>query len=300
MTKYLPIRQGELEYLEHEEDESLPENQPLPVVGRSTINTHLALEEAHRNEHRFAFYTSGTDFLLTLMVLLNLFYSMVQDHTLKPKGLCSAFGFSIFSLINMDLVLVAYEAILCYLAVCAPTENRKKGRYHWRIWLILIIIPWMISAALLQLGSFGSDIFWCFIVPHQKSGKTALAVMCIIHYTVLVVVGLVYLPMVAIKPKSPPGHKPTEVAKARAREAKVTAYHLLVHVLHYTPGTFHAFSGFAGYEPFWIYVFSIVTLQIGAIVHSFVVLWSWSVERKHKKRIKAASDSGSSDSTEAH
>jgi len=290
VTMFLPIRQGEVDYLE-QEDETLPENHPLPVVGRKTsINTHLALEEARRNEHRFAFYTSGTDFLMTAMIQLNLIYSFVRDHTLMPPLLCSGFGYGIYALINMDCILVAYEAVLSYLAVCAPTENRKKGRYHWRVWLILVLVPWLFSAALWRGGSFGPDIFWCFVMPEGRPGKSALAFMCAVHYTVLIIVVMTYLPMVAIKPKAPPGHKPSEVAKARAREAKMTAYHLLVHILHYTPGTFHAFAGFSGYEPFWVYVMTIIALQMGAIVHAMVIVWSWFVERKHKKRAKAAAE----------
>jgi len=287
-TLLLPIRQGELDYLEEKEDETRHDTHPLPVVGRrSTVNTHLAIEEAHRNEHRFAFYTSGTDLVLTALVLLNLFYSVIQDHTLRPDAVCQGFGFATFSLINMDCMLVAYEAILSYLAVCAPAENRKKGRYHWRVWLILIIIPWALSVMLLKSKAFGSDIFWCFVDPTGKAGKTALAFMCAIHYTVLVVVVMTYLPMIAIRAKHPQGYQPSEASKARARAAKVTAVHLLVHVLHYTPGTFHAFAGFVGYEPFWVYVMAIVSLQMGAIVHSIVILWAGRSEKRHQRKALA-------------
>ena len=112
----------------------------------------------------------------------------------------------------------------------------------------------------------------CFVDPTSKSGKVALVAMCAIHYTVLVIVVMAYLPMITVKIRHT-----SKAAEVQSRAIRITACHLLVHILHYTPGTVHAFAGFLGYEKFWIYVMTIISLQMGAIVHFMVVAISWIV-----------------------
>lgn len=134
-----------------------------------------------------------------------------------------------------------------------------------------------------------ANIIRCFIVGERTAGRGVLALMCVIHYTVLIIVLMTYLPIVAMRPKINPGEeKASEVNVARNKAAKMTSYHLLVHILHYTPGTFHAFAGFAGYEPFWVYVLTVICLQMGAICHAILILWSKRVQRLTVERLRAA------------
>lgn len=264
---------------------------PPPVAleqGHTHYNMDLAVKEAHQNEHRFAFYTSGTDFILTGILLANLLYSLFQDHTLT-QPFCTGAGYIIYVMINMDCLLVAYEAVLGYLAICAPTENKNKGRYHWRVWASILLFPWIMALPMIYANAFGSDIFWCFIVSSNFGGRVALAMMVVIHYTVLIIVVMTYLPIMVMAPKlHTSATEPTELAKARNRAAKMTAIHQLAHLLHYTPGTFHAFAGFMHYEPLWVYIFSVVALQTGAIVHTVLIFWGWRVQAKTRARLAAA------------
>lgn len=270
----------EMDYLER--DETVAEAAD-PKKVNTTFNSHLALEEAHRNAKRFSIYTSATDCLITALVLVNLAYTLGFDHTWRPAWICSGLGFVIFALIQMDCIFVAYEAILSYLAVCAPTKNKHKGRYHWKVWVALIVTPWLGCIALLAVtDSYGSDVFWCFVCPSKA--REAMITMLVVHYTVLVIVVMTYFPTVAIRPKIPVGYKPSALAKARMQEVKVTGYHLLVHIMHYTPGTIHAFASFVGYHELWVYVFTLVTLQTGAILHFIIVLVHWNDEAGIKKK----------------
>jgi hypothetical protein len=149
--------------------------------------------------------------------------------------------------------------------------------------------------------------------------------MVLLHYTVLLIVSLCYIPVLRAArqlPSSPTANdasttalmaanmSPIESSKKAASSATmkdvdldypndvlerrrlahhrevvegagITLTHLLLQVVHYTPGTLHVAAQFFDYEDLWIYVVAVLFTQSGALMHAIVIAWSeWRDNRK--------------------
>jgi hypothetical protein len=158
--------------------------------------------------------------------------------------------------------------------------------------------------------------------------------MILLHYTVLLIVSLCYIPVLRAARQLPPsdhpqsldnnksateckdlksdqqrlhspyethsssanpssvtfGHTDDALQRRRLRHhrrvvegAGITLTHLLLQVVHYTPGTLHVAAQFFDYEDLWIYLVAIIFTQSGALMHAFVIGWSeWQESRKER------------------
>ncbi|RKP27874.1 hypothetical protein SYNPS1DRAFT_26484 [Syncephalis pseudoplumigaleata] len=300
------------------------------------------------SRHRFALYTTTTDMALTALVTGGALYASIRGR-LPDDGWCRALGLASYALIAMDLALVAFESVLFWSAVsqlamplahwhaehkdsAAMTEHalthhslqelergssRSLGRYHWKLWLACTVAPWVLSLSLLPAHGFGWDRYWCFVYNFSAGGKGALAFMVLLHYTVLLIVSLCYIPVLRAARQLPPADKaspqmvqPFDAAAAAAHGecppansaghahdtlqrrrtehhrrivegAGITLTHLMLQVMHYTPGTLHVAAQFFDYEDLWIYLVAIIFMQSGGLMHALVIGWSeWKERRK--------------------
>ncbi|KAI9597236.1 hypothetical protein BDF19DRAFT_412221 [Syncephalis fuscata] len=317
------------------------------------------------SRHRFALYTTTTDLAITAIVTGGALYASIRGE-LPSDGWCRALGLANYALIAMDLALVAFESILFWSAVSqlalplthyhsmqhkhglSMTEStaahhslqeldhgssRSLGRYHWKLWLACTVAPWVLSLSLLPAHGFGWDRYWCFVYNYSAGGKGALAFMVLLHYTVLLIVSLCYIPVLRATRQLPhlsesttatttalpqmsqsentgSQHRSQTLAKLNAASsnlstttlshsdellqhrrlahhrhvvegAGITLTHLLLQVVHYTPGTLHVAAQFFDYEDLWIYIVAVAFTQSGALMHALVIGWSEWRERRN-------------------
>ncbi|KAI8055903.1 hypothetical protein BDF22DRAFT_672806 [Syncephalis plumigaleata] len=282
---------------------------------------------------------------LTALVTGGALYAAIRGQ-LPDDGWCRALGLASYALIAMDLALVAFESILFWSAVSQlalplahyhtghkssnprmteqaaahhslqELENgssRSLGRYHWKLWLACTVAPWVLSLSLLPAHGFGWDRYWCFVYNYSAGGKGALAFMVFLHYTVLLIVSLCYIPVLRAARQLPPptspqalhhsdnqqhhhSHHPYETHVSSANHSPITPGHTdadalqrrrlehhrhvvegagitLTHLVHYTPGTLHTCGFTCG----------IIFTQSGALMHALVIGWSeWRESRKRQ------------------
>ncbi|RKP04775.1 hypothetical protein THASP1DRAFT_33421 [Thamnocephalis sphaerospora] len=292
----------------------------------------------HASRHRFAFYTTTTDLVITALVTGGALYASFHNR-LPPGGWCSAIGLATYAFIAMDLALVAYESVLFWAAVsqlplflmtgarlhhgnsdghdkldpevAAAAESyymdtvhrsnaRRLGRYHWKLWLACAVVPWVISMLLVPAHGFGWDRYWCFVYNYSAGGKSALAFMVFLHYTVLLIVSLCYIPVLRAARSLPKSNQATvgeyasgslsdnpleqqrrEHHRSVVERAGISLTHLMLQVMHYTPGTLHVAAQFFDYEDLWIYAIAVFFTQSGAFMHAVVIGWTeWNHDEK--------------------
>ncbi|RKP15419.1 hypothetical protein BJ684DRAFT_14327 [Piptocephalis cylindrospora] len=244
------------------------------------------------DQHRFAFYTCTTDTALSLLLCSSALYVAI-NHQLMPLVWCKAVGFSCYALVSMDLALVMFDAISTWWMACLGTgmagvphpeslvkPPRRFGRFDWKVFCVCAISPWILSGVLEGFDAFGPDEYWCFVNGETTSGKIALVATTGLHYVALVVVLLTHIPIIHASQRQGIAVVALDKEKDELRtlrlhhdhpDAETTASHLLIHCLHYTPGTIHFVSQIAGYERAWVYIIAVIFAQLGAVGHAGII-----------------------------
>ncbi|KAI9597237.1 hypothetical protein BDF19DRAFT_412222 [Syncephalis fuscata] len=274
-------------------------NIPAPWVLEQQFHagrlTKQEREEVRRHEdHKLAFFTTTTDLFVTILVTTSICYSFFTD--VLVDGLpCEIIGFAVFALLLMDITLVMFECIVMWMSFSQPRTNvpQRTTLQSCSRWILFVMVPWVLAAILFPFEAFGQDEFWCFAQVGHKSGKFALAVTVLFHYTILLIVLMCFIPIMRVsrhqrKYGSEAGK--TTLSSHEVASNQSNAKHMLVHILHYTPGTLHSIATLCGATTAWLFIVGVAFVQLGAVMHA-VLIWSHERHRRVARERRNTDDS---------
>ncbi|KAI8055902.1 hypothetical protein BDF22DRAFT_741202 [Syncephalis plumigaleata] len=223
-------------------------------------------EEVRRHEdHKLAFFTTTTDLMVTILITTTICYSYFTGALVDGLP-CELIGFAVFSLLLMDITL-----------------SLATLRYG----------PWVLAAILFPFEAFGQDEFWCFAQVGHKSGKFALATTVLFHYTILLIVLMCFIPIMRVSRHQRKYGTNNTRAKLSAHEVasnQSNAKHMLVHILHYTPGTLHSIATLCNATSAELFIFGVAFVQLGAVMHA-ALIWSHERHRRIARQRRGTGDS---------
>ncbi|OZJ05534.1 hypothetical protein BZG36_01926 [Bifiguratus adelaidae] len=144
---------------------------------------------------RFPIYISLLDAALSLVTMVNLIYPLVQD-TLLPNAGCRAIGFLTVFVLNANLSLTGWIGFVTWLRVCKRIEVRL-GRYGWRVWAVVLVVPIIIGAVSMALNGYGADIYWCYAASWTIGGKVSFIWIVVYNYFILALLTFSYLKVIS-------------------------------------------------------------------------------------------------------
>ncbi|GBC42987.2 hypothetical protein GLOIN_2v1507690 [Rhizophagus irregularis DAOM 181602=DAOM 197198] len=125
---------------------------------------------------RFPFYIAITDFLFSIIILIDFSYTASnasalsnatkEEDILWPSPYCEILGFfnTAFTLLNM--LLVGSLSITTWLRV-VQEYYFSWGRYDYKVWSPICLISFIIP--LISVHDFGSQVYWCGINEYDNS-----------------------------------------------------------------------------------------------------------------------------------
>ncbi|PKY49963.1 hypothetical protein RhiirA4_466172 [Rhizophagus irregularis] len=125
---------------------------------------------------RFPFYIAITDFLFSLIILIDFSYTASnasalsnatkEEDILWPSPYCEILGFfnTAFTLLNM--LLVGSLSITTWLRV-VQEYYFSWGRYDYKVWSPICLISFIIP--LISVHDFGPQVYWCGINEYDNS-----------------------------------------------------------------------------------------------------------------------------------
>ncbi|RKP08150.1 hypothetical protein THASP1DRAFT_30047 [Thamnocephalis sphaerospora] len=256
--------------------------QPMAKLTRAQQAKHRRHED-----HKLAFYTTTADLMITLMVTASVAHSYQIGHMMDGLA-CNMVGFGVYSIILLDITMVMLECLIMWMAFSNPRRaSAGASSRRWLKYLLFFAVPWIIGGSLASFDTFGNDTYWCFVKPQMLSGKVALSIAVLFHYSVLLIVLLCFVPVLytsdAYK-KMAAESKSTGIGRLDSladslRSNRSNVKHMLVHIIHYTPGTIHLIASLCGFEHEVLFILGVSFVQLGAVMHAYLI---WSHERHHK------------------
>ncbi|RKP27873.1 hypothetical protein SYNPS1DRAFT_26483 [Syncephalis pseudoplumigaleata] len=251
-------------------------------------------EEVRRHEdHKLAFFTTSTDLVVTILVTASIFYSYFADGLVEGLP-CEIIGFAVFALLLMDITLVMFECIVMWMSFSQPRSSKPQAStmQSCKRWLLFVTVPWVIASFLFPFEAFGQDEFWCFTQVGHTAGKFAISFTILFHYTVLLVVLMCFIPIMRQsrqqrKYGTKGSHTTLSAHEVAANESN--AKHMLVHILHYTPGTLHSIATLSGSNTDWLFIIGVAFVQLGAVMHA-VLIWSHERHRRVARERRGTGD----------
>ncbi|CAG8682020.1 9819_t:CDS:2, partial [Funneliformis mosseae] len=171
------------------------------IVGCSTImmitfNTWKKLKKLPPSQ-KFPFYMSIMDLLIALITIPNLFYPMQNNELLNSEVLCQIFGFSMSSLINMNMILMTTFAIKTYLHICKRIIV-NFGSYDWKLIISILTLSTPFSIITAVFNGYGQDNYWCYMNRMNNYGSKA-SMICSVIFTYIVIMTTTFCYLKVIK-----------------------------------------------------------------------------------------------------
>lgn len=108
---------------------------------------------------RLIFYMAIMDGIYGINFTYDRSYSIITGGDFPPEAICTTIGFFGFYTACMQNLLVMLAAINAFIMV---VEEKKLwlGKYDFRLFVFVFIIPLLLSLHFAYFGFFGKDGFW--------------------------------------------------------------------------------------------------------------------------------------------
>ncbi|PKY45322.1 hypothetical protein RhiirA4_516382 [Rhizophagus irregularis] len=234
------------------------------IVIYSTLNKIQYKSEILTPSKRFPLYMAIMDFGTSIVTLPNLFFPMQKD-SLMIGNWCTSLGFITSLFIVMNMMLMASLALITYLRIC-KRYVMNLGKKDWILFSLILFPTLTISFVTWYLNGFGPDTFWCFINQEETDGLE------------------IRPPSFFYGPITAPTAAQERTLKNITKATRKMSSYIFLQMLQYTPIIIYSLCILMNQMQTWVYVLTVVMLNLGGVAKSFVFMKSNNTIGEERKK----------------